>query len=425
MYKIFIFTFCLFVMGCASDRKKARSFMETSKWEMARVYWGKVLKEDPSDEEALKGAELAEFNLTSELSVKVRDSRLSGNIYGALDAGVKLYRLHIKWGRTKTDVDMARFRKKEFMALYPAYVNVLKRSLELNRPLKGSYDLENYRTLFTSLGNGELINIRKNLKKLGQKQCKRYSNQGYSYAHWRLFIKKHCDYYGVNISQQQSRSARVGLDLVGKIKNTSGYAGDHSRKFTNAFITAFRNSLWFNPIGKSITTYKYNGNFNKFMDAETERKYKTYRKDGEDKTFEYTVIWKIQRLSLDSQSSFKLAAREYSVDYHKEEEKRDYSYEGHRQEPYIAARKAKMMRPNIWLGKQSEAYQNRVGQKLKDIWITHTCKRASEESNKYKQAELSIRCSRAKDSRYQNIVDSWYAKNFYVNEEQAKFVLKL
>ena len=52
MYKIFIFTFCLFVMGCASDRKKARSFMETSKWEMARVYWGKVLKEDPSDEEA-------------------------------------------------------------------------------------------------------------------------------------------------------------------------------------------------------------------------------------------------------------------------------------------------------------------------------------------------------------------------------------
>jgi hypothetical protein len=192
------------------------------------------------------------------------------------------------------------------------------------------------------------------------------------------------------------------------------------------FINSFRKSLWYNPAGKNGTEYKYNGNFNNFTDAEIGKKYKKYRlEDGSDKIFEYIVIWKIQRLSIDSKSSFRIAGRDYSVDYHKEEEKRDYSYGGHLENPYIRARTAKMLSPNGWVGQQSKLYEDKVSEKLSEIWIAHTCKRAPEESNKFKQADLSMRCSLARDSRYQDIVDSWYGKNFFVSESQAKFVLNL
>ena len=165
-------------------------------------------------------------------------------------------------------------------------------------------------------------------------------------------------------------------------------------------------------------------NFNNFTDAETGKKYKNYRQDGIDKTFEYTVIWKIQKLSLDSESTFNLLARNYSVDFQKEEEKRDYSYEGNRENPYIASKKARMISPLNWISTQSEAYKEKVVEKLKSVWINHTCKRSLEQSNKYKQGDLSMRCSLAQDARFQDHVDSWFTKNFSVKEEQAKYVLK-
>ena len=398
--------------------------MEGSKWEQARVYWGKVLADDPSDEEALKGAEVSEFNLTSELSVKIRDNRMSGNIYGALEAGIKLYRLHIKWGRTKTDVDMARFRRKEFMALYPHYLKVLKRSIKLNRPLKGSFDLENFKHLFTSLGKGELVGIQGKLNKLGKKECYRFKTRGKQYPYWRNYIKKHCEYYGVNISKDHRGSARIGVDLIGKIEKMASYGGSHARKFPKAFVEAFRSSLWFNPRGAKKTMYKYNGNFSNFTDAETGKKYKKYTQDGAEKTYEYTVIWKIQKLSLDSESSFSINGQQYYVDFQNEESKRDYTYEGHRENPYIPAKQAKMMSPNSWVEQQSRSYQEKVGEKLTNAWLSQTCKRALESESIFHQADLSMRCSLAKDSRFQEVVDSWYSKNFYVTESQARYVLK-
>jgi hypothetical protein len=424
MLRLITLLICLTLVGCATDRKRAREFMESSKWEMARVYWGKVLQDDPSDEEALKGAEQAEFNLTSELSVKVRDNRISGNIYGALEAGIKLFRLHKKWGRTKTDVDMSRFRKKEFMALYPHYLKAIKRSITLKRPLKGSFDLENFQILFTGLGKGELIGLRKKINIIGKKQCLAYKNKGLSYPYWRLFIKKHCDYYRVNISKSHAKSAKIGKDLIGKINKMTGYGSTHSRKFSGAFTDAFRDSLWYNPFGKGVANFRYNGNFNNFTDAETGKKYKTYQQDGVEKTFEYTVIWKIQKLSIDTDSSLQILGRDYPIFFQKEEERRDYSYEGNGQNPYIASRTAKMLSPNTWIAKQSDAYKQKVSDRLREIWIAHTCKRALEQSSMLKQGDLGMRCSLAQDPYYQNTVDAWFAKNFSVTESQAKFVLK-
>lgn len=415
------------MVGCTSARKRARKYMEAKDWLKARGEWVTVLKDDPADEEAMQGKEDAEFNLTSDLSLQIRDRRIDGDIYGALDAGVKLRKLHLSWNRNQ-DLNMVNFRKKQLTALYPNYINILEKDIQKKIPLKGAFDFENYHDLFASYDQTPVLKRKEKIDTQGKALCQSLKAKGLGYPYFRRFVKGVCDYFKEDISSYHSQSRKVGSDLYGNLlvarENSFGFF-PLTTEFENAATKVFKNSPWYNPAGTQNASLTFSGTLNHTSKDSQGKKIHTYYNDKQEKKyFEYKVIWTDQKINLYSNTMIKLGSNMAKSPFKKDVENRDYAYEGNA-EPYIREHRPSLIKPEAWALKQLDEYEKEVQESLTYMWKSIYCRMAATTATIDAQGDSIMRCSLIGNTEYTSLIDGWYQKNFKIHEAEAKALLKI
>ncbi|OFZ69349.1 MAG: hypothetical protein A2451_01025 [Bdellovibrionales bacterium RIFOXYC2_FULL_39_8] len=328
------------------------------------------------------------------------------------------------------DPDVAKYFNGELTKLYPSYLKMVDSAVKQNFPLKASYDFKRYRPLFESIGDKqEMDGMDLAITQTGQSYCGAIKSGSLSLPFWRQFVAKFCNYFQMDISQYDSKAAKIGSVLISKLSTSTMVAmlsGIDEQAIKQHSVSAFRNSAWYHPQGVGDLEVDVVGSYGQSMSRGKEsRTYEYYVKNPNTKKSElryynYKIDTVSQSMSLKLVAKYKLNGQKFSFQHKDSLEEESWSFPGY-QAPNIDIdeQEEELTDKDSWLALQFKEYENKLSLSFKQAWVQEYCQTNSTDPSRNGMGEFVLKCMRGEDEMYSDLIDSWHLSHFGLPSKQA------
>ncbi|MDK1288559.1 hypothetical protein [Pseudoalteromonas umbrosa] len=424
----------LALSGCKSLVEKGHNLFQAGMYTQSAEYYEQALQEDPHDIEAQKGLLQARNKILDKGLIDVRMLRLGGNPTGAVIKLESLLRNQIAW-QIEPFGPIANTQNEE---IDYATLWLKQRAQQLSKsrfPDQFRYFEHKYAFLISNAQlHSQFKPYHAALQNKAHAQCARMSTKTNNERFYlRQFTEKYCMAWDLpqeftTITQDPTRYSSIKLTPRFKVNLHPTSRQSNSLKTASSELKQiFRESLWYNPVGKNEFKLKFNASLEhtrkaKLVNRHThftlveEKQSKTNPSDTLDvevkKAFRYPVTEFTEQFSVNAQYEGVIAQQH--IEFRVDDSQTHYTQSHQTNFPQLKIKpiKASFLDVESKLDKQLSTLQQDFKAQLDRVWIDTHCNGLIGAQ----QGEYILRCGKITPNN--EFVNSWFKKQFGLSYQE-------